>query len=414
MKFLSMRMAVPCLLYGLACAASAGPLTFGRTLELAQRQSPLLQAGAASIRAAQFEAAASGHLPDPKLLVGVDNLPVSGPMRGQLEGDFMTMQKLGFMQEVPNPAKRAAQTQAAQAGIDTSVAAQHVARWRVRLSAAQAWLVRANLERKLDVFDALASGNAELEDALRAQLASGRSQAAASIEQKQERSRLEDRRDELRRDIARATANLRQIIGDDADEPIAGAAPEMAVEPQRLRMRVALHPELQAFAAAQAVADAEVNAAKAEKRPDWGVEVSYAKRGPQFGNMVSVQFTIGLPIFAGSRQDPAINAKAVQRGRIAVEREALQRERTGELEADLAEREALLRQLQRSREQSLPLAEQRVALTTSAYGGARENLSAVFSARRELLEERLRAIDLQSRLDAVTAKLYFTFEASEP
>jgi outer membrane protein, heavy metal efflux system len=413
MKFSSIHVAVPCLLAGLACAASAEPLTFGRALDLAQRQSPLLQAADASIRAAQFEAAASGHLPDPKLLVGVDNFPVSGPMRGQLEGDFMTMQKLGLMQEVPNSAKRAAKVQAAQASVNTSEAAQRVARWRVRLSAVQAWLARSYLERKLDVFDALALDNAELEGALRSQVASGRSEAAESIEQKQEQSRLEDRRDELHRDIAKVIANLRQVIGPDAEEPIAGAAPEMAIDPQRLRSQVPLHPELQAFAAAQAVADADVTAAKAEKRPDWGVEVSYAKRGPQFGNMVSVQFTVGLPLFAGSRQDPAINAKAMQRGRIAAEREALQRERTGELEADLAEREALLRQLQRSREQSVPLAEQRVALMTAAYGGAKANLAAVFSARRELLDERLRAIELQSQLDAVTARLYFTFEASE-
>src|SRR5271165_3665099 len=101
MKCSSLRLAVPWLLAGLASAVSAEPLTFGRALDLAQRQSPLLRAGDASIRAAQFEATASGHLPDPKLVAGIDNYPVSGPNRGTLEGDFMTMQKLGFMQEVP-------------------------------------------------------------------------------------------------------------------------------------------------------------------------------------------------------------------------------------------------------------------------------------------------------------------------
>jgi outer membrane protein TolC len=412
MKLSHICLAVPWLLAGLATAVQAEPLTFARTLDLAQRLSPLLQASDASIRAAQSEAAASGRLPDPKLLVGVDNYPVSGPMRGSLEGDFMTMQKLGFMQEVPNAAKRQAQVRAAAANVGTSEAAQRVTQWKVRLAAAQAWLVRFHLERKLEVFAALAVDNASLAGVLQAQLASGRSGATESIEQQQELARFEDRRDELRRDIAKATANLRRVVGQGADDPIAGAAPEMAIDAGHLRAQLEAHPELQAFAAAQAVADADVNAAKAERRPDWGVEVSYARRGAQFGDMVSVQFTLGLPLFGGTRRDPVITSKAMQRSRVSAEREAMRREREGELESDLAERDALLHQLQRSQQQSVPLAEQRVSLLTAAYGGARANLASVFAARRELLDERLRAIDLANQLDAVTAKLYFTFEAS--
>jgi len=405
------RVALPCLLAALASAAVAEPLTFGRALDLAERQSPLLQASDASIRAAQFEAAASGHLPDPKLTIGVDNYPVSGPMRGSLEGDFMTMQRIGFMQEVPNSAKREAQVRVAAANVSTSEAAQRITQWRVRLATAQAWLNRFYLERKLELLDGLAAENASLASILNAQVTSGRSEAVESIEQRQELARLEDRRDDLQRDIAKATAALAQIIGPGAGDPLVGAAPDMSVDAVHLRERVDKHPDLQAIAAAHAAADADVNTAKAEKRPDWGVEVSYAKRGPQFGNMVSVQFTVGLPFFASTRQDPIITSKAMQRSRVAAEHEAMRLDREGELDADLAARDALLRQLQRSKSQSIPLAEQRVALLTSAYGAAKANLATVFVARRDLLDERLRAVDLQSQLDAITAKLYFTFDA---
>jgi outer membrane protein TolC len=405
------RVALPCLLVALASTAAAEPLTFGRALDLAQRQSPLLQASDASIRAAQFEAAAAGHLPDPKLTVGVENYPVTGPTRGTLEGDFMTMQKVGFMQEVPNSAKRAAQVQAAAASIGTSEASQRITQWRVRLATAQAWLNRFHLERKLDALEGLAAENASLASILTAQVASGRSEAVESIEQRQELARLEDRRDDVRRDIAKATAALRQVIGPGAEDPLAGAAPDMSIDAGHLRDSMEKHPELQAIAAAHVAADADVDTAKAEKRPDWGVEVSYAKRGPQFGNMISVQFTVGLPLFAGSRQDPTITSKAMQRSRVAAEHEAMRLDRAGELDADLAARDALLRQMQRSQNLSVPLAEQRIALLTASYGAAKTNLASVYAARRDLLDERLRAIDLQSQLDAVTAKLYFTFEA---
>jgi outer membrane protein TolC len=406
------RLALPCLLAGLASAALAEPLTFGRAIDLAQRQSPLLVASDAAIRAAQFAALASGHLPDPKLTIGVDNYPVSGPMRGSLEGDFMTMQKIGLMQEVPNAAKRAAQVRTAEANISTSEAAQQVTLWQVRLGTAQAWLTRFNLERKRDVLDELSAENASLAGILDAQVTSGRSEAVESNQLRQEIARLEDRRDELQRDIARATATLRQMMGTGAQDRLAGAPPDMPIDPGRLRSRMDRHPELQAIAATHAAADADVNTAQAEKRPDWGVELAYARRGPQFGNMVSVQLTVGLPLFAGSRQDPLITSKAMQRSRVAAEHEAMRLERESELDADLAAREALLRQVHRSQDLSVPLAEQRVALLTSAYGAAKINLAAVYAARRDLLDERLRAIDLQSQLDGVTAKLYFTFEAS--
>ncbi len=405
------RVALPCLLGALATTAAAEPLSFGQALDLAQRQSPLLQASDASMQAARFEAAASGHLPDPKLTIGVDNYPISGPMRGSLDGDFMTMQKVGFMQEVPNAAKREAQVRAAAANVGTSEAAQRIAQWRVQLATAQAWLNRYYQERKLAVLDRLAAEDTALAGVLDAQVASGRSGAVESIAARQELARLEDRRDDQRRDIEKAIAALGQLIGPGAQEPLAGSAPDLPVDVGHLRDRMEQHPELQAIAAAHAAADAEVDTAKAEKRPDWGVEVSYARRGSQFGDMISVQFTVGLPIFAGTRQDPLITAKAMQRSRVGAELEAMRRERAGELDADLATRDALLRQLQRSQAQSVPLAEQRVALLNSAYGAAKADLPAVFAARRELLDERLRAIDLQSQFDAVTAKLYFTFAA---
>jgi len=57
------------------------------------------------------------------------------------------------------------------------------------------------------------------------------------------------------------------------------------------------------------MAQAEVHGAEATKRPDWGVELSYGHRGAAFSDMVSLQFTLGLPVFSGTRQDPQIEAK---------------------------------------------------------------------------------------------------------
>jgi outer membrane protein, heavy metal efflux system len=403
-------LAAALLLAGPFSFAAAEPLGFARALELAQRQSPGLDAGEASVRAAQDERQAAGHLPDPRLLAGVDNYPVSGPMRGSLDRDFMTMRKLGLMQEFPSAAKRLAQVEAASAGVGIAESQRRITRWKVRLAAARAWLERYFLERKLEAFQELARDNTDLSGALLAQLASGRSDAVDSVEQQQELARVDDRRDELAREIARATAALRALVGSEADSPIAGDAPELPVQPEALRAHLDAHPELQAFSAQQAAADADLHAAKADRRPDWSVELAYAKRGSQFGDMVSVQFAVALPFFGSRRLDPLVDSRMEQRRRLESEREAMRRERAGELDASLAERDALDRQLLRARQTALPLAQRRVDLQTAAYAAGRSTLAGVLAARRELCELRLRSIDLQGQLAAVTAGLYFTFQ----
>src|SRR3546814_7191835 len=49
--------------------------------------------------------------------VGVENYPISGPNAGRFGADFMTMTKVGVMQEVPNAARRRAEVASASAEI---------------------------------------------------------------------------------------------------------------------------------------------------------------------------------------------------------------------------------------------------------------------------------------------------------
>ncbi len=84
----------------------AEPLSFRTALELAEQNAPELGAQAAALAATRAAAAAAGRLPDPRLLLGVDNVPTSGTEQWSLDRDFMTMQKIGVMQDIPNARKR--------------------------------------------------------------------------------------------------------------------------------------------------------------------------------------------------------------------------------------------------------------------------------------------------------------------
>jgi len=139
--------------FGLPGAATG--LAFDDALNLAQQQAPSLRAEALRLQAASSEAVAAGELPDPKLLLGLQNVPIEGAERWSLDEDGMTMRMVGLMQEVPNRDKRKARSDVAQASVQSAGASREVETLRVRLATAQAWIATHAVERKIRLFDQL-------------------------------------------------------------------------------------------------------------------------------------------------------------------------------------------------------------------------------------------------------------------
>ena len=401
---------------GAAGLAESAPLTFEAALDLATRSSPDIAVQTASVAAARSASVSAGRLPDPKLTVGVENLPVTGEEKGSLTRDFMTMRKVGLMQDVPNGRKRAAQSAVAEANADRAEAERRVSILSVRRDTAVAWLDRYYLERRNALFDELDRENLLFDQAVQAQFAGGRGMPADVVGPKQEAADIADRRDELTGEIARSKAVLRRWLGAAADEALAGDPPGLQVDAEHLRGHVHEHPDLAVFVPMTQMAQAEVHEAEAAKRPDWGVEVAYGRRGSAFSDMVSLQFTLDLPVFARTRQDPQIMAKRQELTRVEAQRDAMFRDHTQELDAELAEYEVTARQLARLREVRVPLAQQKVDYQFASYRAGKADLTSVLSARRELIDQRLKEIELEGKQAAIGAKLYFFYGpgATEP
>ncbi len=388
----------------------ASALTLAEALRLAEREAPSLAAQVAQVDAARSSAIPAGELPDPKLLLGVQNFPVEGDNRGKLNADFMTMQMVGVMQEVPNRAKRRARVEAAQAGVERAAAAQRVERLKVRRETALAWISALAVEQKLALFQTLYAENELLGKAVRARIAGGGGLAADSVGPKQEAALLAEQEDELLQSRTQQRAALRRWIGSRASEPLSGQLPNWPVDAQHYQRNLQHHPELAVFEPMTDAAQAEVRQAMAEKQSDWSWELAYQKRGAAFGDMMSVQFSFDLPLFPGSRQNPRIAAKQAQLSQLEAEREASEREHAQQLEDDLAEYRRLHRALERSRQTLVPLAEEKVALSLTGYRAGASDLANVIAARRELIEARLKQIDFEQQRALTSARLYFAYE----
>jgi outer membrane protein TolC len=406
-----MHLPSSCARAGLAFAALCSPglalagLSYAETTRLALDQAPALSAQQLSLGSAQAEQGVASTLPDPRLRVGVENYPVGGPDRWRLSSDSGTMQRIGLMQEVPNRAKRDARATGAQARVERERAVLAVVQLAVQRDAALAWLAVYFAERRVAQLSALQTENRLLLDTLEARIGAGKAMPAERTMARQEALALADRQDDQQRDINKARATLRRWVGARAGEPLEGEPPTPDIRADEARGDVHRHAELAPYAAAQAVARAMAAEADAEQRGDWSWEVAYSRRGAQYGDMVSFQLSFDLPWQKGQRQQPQIAARLKEAERVAAEREDTMRRHTEELEAQLAELQALDRQQARLQTEALPLAAERVTLALAAYEAARGDLPAVLQARREAVETRLRLIEIDAQRAALRVRL---------
>jgi cobalt-zinc-cadmium efflux system outer membrane protein len=153
--------------------------------------------------------------------------------------------------------------------------------------------------------------------------------------------------------------------------------------------------------------------ARAAKRPDWAFEVSYGRRDPMFGDMVSAGVTVSLPLFARRRQDPLIAARAAEAGRVRAEREEARREIVAALEADLAAHKAHHERWRRAQDVLVPAAEQRADLEVASYAAGRAPFDAVMEALTSLAETRLEALEREALLVRHGARIVLTYGADQ-
>lgn len=405
--FLRIPLATSLVALALASPSWAAPLTFSEALDRAVAEALSLQAKALQVQASQSAARSAGALPDPKLTFGVENFPVSGPPAGRFGEDEMTMARVGVMLEVPNGARRRAQAAMASAEVGSARAQLALETRNVRLAAALAWLELAYAERRLAALDQIVAGLAGIWEALPSAVASGTARPAAGIAPKRARAQFEDMRSELVAAAAKARAQLARWTGETAPSTV-GDPPHFQIDPAALRAALDRNPALLGYQAATRRAEADADAARAAKRPDWSFEVAYGRRDPMFGDMVSVGATVSLPIFARSRQEPVIAARLADVKRTRVEREDARRALAAALEGDLADHAMHHEQWMRSLQVLVPSAEQRAHLELESYAAGRADLEDVMEAATGLAEAKLQALEREALVGRDGARIVLT------
>jgi outer membrane protein TolC len=394
-------------------AAAEPPLSLAEALKLAVARSQQLVSQRAMVDAAREMAIPAGELPDPKLKAGVENVPTQGQDAWSLTRDFMTMSKIGLMQEFPGGEKRRLKTVRVERDAERGTAVIEATTLSIERDAATAWVTQRFAHAGEQVVSAQlaeAELNAKtLEAAYRAGKAPQSELIAAQSMQVELRNRATDAATQTKR----ARIALARYVGDAALRPL-GDAPDFARLPDAARLAdVDSQPELRVARAQASIAETETAIAREAKKPDWSAEVSYAYRGSPYSNMVSVMFSIDLPWSQGTRQDREHAARLKEEDAARAMLEDTQRMRMAEVQAMQAEWESAQAQAQRIETELVPLAIQRRDAAQAAYRGGTGSLAAVLDARRALLDAELGLIQQQQAAAKAWAWLNFVIPATE-
>jgi outer membrane protein TolC len=400
-------------LSGGALLAQPNLLTLEEALEIAEARSQELVADASAASAARSLASAAAEGPDPVLIAGINNLPITGPDQFSLTNDSMTMRSVGVARELTRHDKRDAREAFHASEADVADASRVVALSDLERGTATTWLERYYRDRVGEVL-VVQRDQATLQvEAADLAYRSGLGSQSDSFAARSGLAEIDDRIAAATRDREIATTRLARWIGAAADRPLA-PPPSMSSVPLTaadLEGELAHHPEIALMLRREAVARADAEVARTAKRSDWTIEVMYSQRGSDFSDMMSLNVSKPLQFRESRRQDRELAARLATAEQMRAEREEETRSHVAEARALLQGWQANRQRLERYGSSLVPLAAERTAAATTAYRGGKGSLGAVLDARVAEIEARIRHIELELETAQLWAELSYLVPA---
>jgi outer membrane protein TolC len=397
----------------LAAGSDVPVLEFTEAQRLAASGQPLLEAQAQGVTAARESAVAARQLPDPKLAVGLLDWPVNGPDRYSLSRDDFTMFTVGVTQDIPRAQKRHLLGQRGEHEAEMAQAMLDATRLEIARESGLAWIDVWRPEQALELLHASVR-EAELQlQVTESAYTTGRAMQADVLAAHVALALLRDEVADAEQQSDDARAQLSRWIGAEASlRPLPRDLPQWSAPAPLAETLVHLraHPHLNTEEKRLAIAGDEVAIARESYKPDWGVELEYAYR-PEFAEYVSINFTVGLPIFTANRQDRNVSAQVAAQEQARQANEDVSREHEAELRRHHADWERLQIRLRQFDTAILPQSEQRTAAAIASWQAGQGTLVAVLDARRIALENRLKRLDLAA--DAAKHRVNLQYFAGE-
>jgi len=405
------RTAAAAWMVALASASwAADPLTLIEAQRLAVGRSQQLVAQGALTAAAREQAVAAGQLPDPVLKFGIDNLPADGADRGSLTRDFMTMRRIGVMQEITRSEKRQLRSERFERDAQRVQAQRQLTLANLQRDTALAWLDRYYTQAMHElVQQQVEEGRLQVQAADIA-FRNGRGTQADVFAARSAVIQLEDRLSQIDRQSRNAGLMLARWVGTpDAERPLSGSPPWQTtpLQGEISSDHLKQHPDLLAMSAEVDAVETDARLAQANKQADWSVEASYAQRGPAYANMLSIGVSIPLQWDQKNRQNRELAAKLAMVDEAKARYEDMLRNHEAEVRGWLNDWQTGKDRVARYRNELIPTARQRTEAALTSYRTGKSDLAGALTARRDEIDTRMQALTLEMETARSWAQLNF-------
>lgn len=409
--FLIFRAAMAALMVGVSSPSwAADPLSLAEAQRIAVGRSRQLLAQDALILAAGEQAVAAGQLPDPVLKLGIDNLPADGPDRGSLSHDFMTMRRIGIMQELPRAEKRQLRAERFERDAQRSQAGRLQALAAVQQGTALAWLDRHYNQAMRELLEQQLEETRLQVQAADSAFRTGRGSQADVFAARAAVIGLQDRLSQVERQSRGAVLMLARWVGAELAERPSGGPPAWQNTPGQgsvMREQIRQHPDLLVISAEIDAAETEARLAQANRQSDWSVEASYSQRGPAYSNMVSVGVSIPLQWDQKNRQNREVAARLAKVDEARARYEDMLLSRQAEAGSLFNDWQTGKQRVARHRNELIPTLRQRAEATLTAYRTGKGDLASTLAARRDEIDARMQALTLEMETARAWAQLNF-------
>ncbi|MDP3229115.1 MAG: TolC family protein, partial [Acidovorax sp.] len=380
-------------------AVAADPITLLEAQRIAVSRSQQLLAQDALTIAAKEQAVAAGQLPDPVLKFGLDNLPANGPDKLSLTRDFMTMRRIGIMQELPRAEKRRLRSERYEQDALRVQAQRQLTQANVQRDTALAWLDRYYSLAMRELIQQQVEEAQQQTEAANIAFRAGRGSQADIFAARAATISLQDRISQIDQQARSATLMLARWVGQPA-----AARPPTGVPPwnspplpggasvEQLKQ----HPELLAMAAEIDALETDARLAQANKQADWSVEASYAQRGPAYSNMISIGVSIPLQWDQKNRQDREVGSRLALVEEAKARYEDMLRTREAEVRSTFNDWQTGMERVARYRSELIPATRQRVEAALTTYRTGKSDLASALSARQGEIDVRMQALAVEA------------------
>jgi len=373
-----------------------------QALDLAVQRSESLRSARLGATSASEMVRAAGQQADPMLMVGIENLPVTGADRFSTTAEGMTMKRIGITQEWVSSEKRSAREAAAQALANRESVMERVAAAETRLQTALVYLDAYYAGEVLKLTTRSEEHSREEFQAGKARLSTTRASSSDVLALASAVAVAEDESGEVRQQQDAAMAALKRWVG---VSPEALSSPTSKQLPSEFDY-VGAHPVVVTKQREIELARRDAELVRLARKPSWTWEVAYGQR-QGMSDLMTMGVTIPLQLGHEVKQDRETAAKYALVDKAEAELEEARRAAAGEYSALMSDAKRLQDRVERFRAGVVTALSQRTSVALAAYRSNEVNLETVFQARHAEVEAQRKLLTLQRDLAKTQSQLNF-------